>query len=132
MAVTHRDRVLSTFRFRSSDRVAYDLMEGAVWPELMAHFRDEHGRAEPLDVLEYLDTDFRWVGMRHEPPGSDAKPTPPASAEPTSGTWWRIPITESRRSTAGTSRPCAEQQGAGNSPMIRDRWNWMTAQQAPL
>jgi len=82
MAMTHRERVLSTFRFESSDRVAYDLMEGAVWPELMAYFRDEHGLAEPVDVLEFLDTDFRWVGMRYEPPASEARPAPPPS-EPT-------------------------------------------------
>jgi hypothetical protein len=34
--MTHRERVLSTFRFEPTDRPAYDLMEQQVWPELLA------------------------------------------------------------------------------------------------
>ena len=67
--MTHRERVLKTFRFEATDRLPYDLMEGSVWPELMAYFRDERGLAEPADVLGFLDTDLRWVGMEYRPPG---------------------------------------------------------------
>lgn len=68
--MTHRRRVLKTFLFEKTDRVAYDLMEGSVWPELMTYFRNEHGLDEPLDVLAFLDTDFRWAGMKCQPPDS--------------------------------------------------------------
>ena len=77
--MTHRQRVLDTFAFEQTDRVAYDLMEGAVWAELLAHFQTKHGCAAPGDVLQFLDTDFRWLGMvqRDEvaPPGARAIPT---------------------------------------------------------
>jgi len=63
ITMTHRERVLSTFAFQQTDRVAYDLMEGSVWSELLEYFRLKHGCANPIDVLQFLDTDFRWIGM---------------------------------------------------------------------
>jgi len=66
--MNHRERVLSALRFEPVDRVPYDLMEGTVWPELMDHFRQAHGLDTPEQVLDFLDTDFRWIGMRYEGP----------------------------------------------------------------
>ena len=40
--MTHRERVLAAFQFRPTDRVAFDLMEGSVWPALMDYFRRAH------------------------------------------------------------------------------------------
>jgi uroporphyrinogen decarboxylase len=77
--MTHRERVLATLRFDPTDRPPYDLMEGCVWPELMDYFRDEHSLADAPAVLDYLDTDFRWVGMEREP---SAAPEPDADDAP--------------------------------------------------
>jgi len=41
--MNQRERVLATFRFQSTDQVPFDLMEGAVWTELMKYFAQEHG-----------------------------------------------------------------------------------------
>lgn len=66
--MTHRERVLNTLRFQPVDRAPYDLMEGAVWGELQAYFRDTHGLNTPAEVIDYLDTDFRWIGLRYTGP----------------------------------------------------------------
>ncbi len=76
--MTHRERVLRTFRFEDTDRTPYDLMEGTVWPELMEYFSTKYGHQESDEVLDFLDTDFRWAFMRCvEPEGSPS----PASEE---------------------------------------------------
>ena len=82
--MTHRERVLATFAFQPTDRVAYDLMEGSVWPELLAYFRSTRGCTEPVDVLQFLDTDFRWVGMvRRDPLGRpEGEPNPAQTPQP--------------------------------------------------
>lgn len=67
--MTHRERVLAAFQFRPTDRVAFDLMEGSVWPALMDYFRQAHALQEPIHVLDFLDTDFRWTGMSYRGPG---------------------------------------------------------------
>jgi hypothetical protein len=59
--VTHRERVLATLRFEETDRVACDLMESAIWPELMDYFRSVRGLSDEPAVRNCLDTDFRWV-----------------------------------------------------------------------
>lgn len=66
--MTHRERVLKTFRFEQTDRVPYDLMEGIVWPELQQYFVETHGLKEPDAVFEFLDTDFRWLMMSYVGP----------------------------------------------------------------
>ncbi len=58
-----RERVLRTLAFQPTDRAPYDLMEGAVWPELQTYFRETHGLTEYGQVIEYLDPDFRWAFM---------------------------------------------------------------------
>ncbi len=68
LPVTPRERVLKTFRFQETDRVAFDLMEGSVWPELLEYFRANHGLEDAGRVLSFLDTDFRWVGMLNKGP----------------------------------------------------------------
>ena len=80
--MTHRERVLATFRFEQPDRLAYDLMEGIVWPELTEYFRAQHGLQEPGDVLEFLDTDFRWTFMCYVRPQPDPPLAPPAQPAP--------------------------------------------------
>ena len=74
--MTHRERVLKTFRFEHTDRVPYDLMEGFVWPDLMAHFQSKYGLENNTQVWNFLDTDFRWVHMRYvkPPPNLQAPP----------------------------------------------------------
>lgn len=79
--MTHRDRVLKTFSFQPTDRVPYDLMEGCVWPELMAHFRDAYALDEPPAVQDFLDVDFRWAGMIYQPPADG--PDSPYPEKPT-------------------------------------------------
>ncbi len=66
--MNHRERVMRTLDFEQVDRVAFDLMEGTVWPELMDYFRAREGLETPEQVLEHLDTDFRWVGMLYDGP----------------------------------------------------------------
>jgi len=76
--VTHRERVLRTFEFEETDRPAYDLMESCLWPELVEYFAEEHGVSEQEAILDFLDTDFRWVGVGYEGP----TPEPPAEGLP--------------------------------------------------
>jgi uroporphyrinogen decarboxylase len=71
--LTHRERVLRTLRFKKTDRVPYDLMEGAIWPELMDYFRTAHGLESPDQVYAFLDADFRWCGMRYVGPEQSPK-----------------------------------------------------------
>ena len=70
--MTHRQRVLKTFRFEQTDRAPYDMMEGAVWGELEGYFRWNHGLEDAGQVLDFLDTDFRWKWMEYNAPPSDA------------------------------------------------------------
>lgn len=75
--MTHRERVLRTFRFAETDRLAYDLMESAVWPELLDYFRAQHSLQSPSAVWDFLDVDCRWVLQYVQPPAA----TPPAAAK---------------------------------------------------
>lgn len=77
--MTHRERVLRTFRFEDTDRAPYDLMEGVVWPELADHFRAAHGLEDPGSVLDFLDTDFRWTFMERVPDAN--RPAAPRSTD---------------------------------------------------
>ena len=70
--MTHRERVLSSFRFEPTDRPAHDLMEQQVWPELLAFFAREHGLTTVAEVLAFLDTDFRWAWMQYHGPAQPA------------------------------------------------------------
>jgi len=85
--MTHRERVLRTFRFEDTDRVPCDLMEGTVWEPVSRFFRDHHGVEDPLLIQDRLDTDLRWNTVRYGPPPEarlepDAEPAPPAAEEP--------------------------------------------------
>ena len=62
--MTHRERVLRTFRFETPDQVACDLMEGSVWRGLLDFFRRTYGLQSAAEVVDYLDTDFRWIRMQ--------------------------------------------------------------------
>ena len=80
--MTHRERVIRTFRFDSTDRLPYDLMEGSVWQGMLDYFRREHGLREAAEVLEFLDTDFRWVRMRDTTIDPSAVPPPGSPVVP--------------------------------------------------
>ena len=62
--MTHRERVLKTFQFQQPDRLAFDLMEGSVWQGLLDYFCDKVGLQNAIEVVNFLDNDFRWVRMR--------------------------------------------------------------------
>jgi len=68
--MTHRERVLRTFQFQQTDRIPYDLMEGYVWQELSDYFKKEHGIDDSNQILDFLDTDFRWVWITYQSPKS--------------------------------------------------------------
>jgi uroporphyrinogen decarboxylase len=76
--MTHRERVLRTFRFEQTDRPALDLMEQQVWPELLEYFRARHGLTDAEQILAFLDTDFRWAWMQYlgppQPPPAEGLP----------------------------------------------------------
>jgi len=61
--MTPRERVIRTLQFQQTDRVPYDIMEGAVWPELADYFRDKHGVQDADQIRDFLGTDFRWVSV---------------------------------------------------------------------
>jgi uroporphyrinogen decarboxylase len=63
-----RERVLRTFRYEPTDRVACDFMEGAIWPHMMEHFRTAHQLADIPAVLEHFDVDFRWYSPTYSGP----------------------------------------------------------------
>ena len=52
--LSHRERVLKTLEFEPTDRVAFDLMEGTVWPALAEYFQDAHGLSEIDAVYDFL------------------------------------------------------------------------------
>ncbi len=66
--LTHRERVLKTFHFESTDHPPYDLMEGCVWQELMEYFQKSRSLQDANAVLNYLDTDFRWAFVNYQGP----------------------------------------------------------------
>jgi uroporphyrinogen decarboxylase len=66
--LTHRERVLNTFRFLATDHPACDLMEGCVWPELLADFSQRRGCQDANKVQDFLDTDFRWAFVNYQGP----------------------------------------------------------------
>ena len=76
--MTRRERVLRTFRFEPTDRVACDLMESVVWPELMDYFRRKYGLEDGYQVQDFLDTDFRWTYLdftgTESPPPAEGLP----------------------------------------------------------
>ncbi len=59
--MTHRERALKTFAFEQTDRPAFDLMENAVWPELAEFFSKEYNLNTTDEILDFLDSDFRWA-----------------------------------------------------------------------
>ena len=74
--MTHRERVLKTFNFEETDRVPCDMMEGFVWRELMDYFKSKYGFENGIQVLDFLDTDFRWTYMNYVGPQA-----PPSKSE---------------------------------------------------
>ena len=62
--MTHRERILRTFQFQQPDRHAYDLMEGSVWRGLLDYFGHRFGLQSAVEVVNFLDNDFRWIRLR--------------------------------------------------------------------
>ena len=94
MPITHRNRVLKTFRFEQTDSPPYDLMEGCVWPELLDFFYANYGLQDPATVLDYLDTDFRWAFATYQGPPSTIKELPKATREVYSKSVSKGPLAE--------------------------------------
>lgn len=59
--LSYRERVFRTFSFQTVDKVAFDLMENTVWPEISAYFSKAHGLNNVDEILDFLDCDFRWI-----------------------------------------------------------------------
>ncbi len=78
--MTHRERVLRTLRFEETDRLAYDLSESAVWPELQGYFRETHGLETPAEIWDFLGVDCRWVIQALQPPETPPVLAPAAQA----------------------------------------------------
>lgn len=74
--MTSRERILATLAFQPTDRLPVDLMEGAVWPELLEYFRARHGLRTPDEIQDHLGTDCRWVGLRYVGPVPDRPSSP--------------------------------------------------------
>ena len=70
--MTHRQRVLKTFRFEQTDRAPCDLMEGVLWGELSGWFKWKHGLGDDEQIHDFLDTDCRWMWPTYAGPHSDA------------------------------------------------------------
>lgn len=68
--MTHRERVLKAFNFKQTDRIPCDMMEGFLWSGLMSYFKDKYGFENGIQILNFLDTDFRWTYMLYEGPRS--------------------------------------------------------------
>jgi len=58
--VTSRDRVLRTFRFETTDRIAMDVMEGYVSPELVDLCARRLGLQDEESVRCHFGIDLRW------------------------------------------------------------------------
>jgi uroporphyrinogen decarboxylase len=58
-----RERALRALRCEPTDRPPFDLIEGAIWPELLDYFRKRRGLGDAASVIEFLDPDFRWPTM---------------------------------------------------------------------
>lgn len=92
MKMTHRERVLKTFRFEETDRPPYDLMEAATWESVERYFRDAHGLENGEAIQDFLDTDFRWSPLRYVMPdeAEEAPPPPPPADEPSKTYSWAV------------------------------------------
>ena len=78
--MTPRERVLKTFRFEQTDRPPCDLMEQCCWDELSEYFRTQHGLETSDEIMDFLDPDFRWMGVQYV--GPSAEQSEPEETEP--------------------------------------------------
>ena len=62
--MTHRERALRTFAFQEVDKVAFDLMENTSWPEIDSFFEKRYHLHSTAEILDFLDSDFRWAISR--------------------------------------------------------------------
>lgn len=66
--MTHRERVLKTFDFEPVDRVPIDIMEAQIWPELADYYKQTYGLTSGEQILNHIDTDFRWIFLNYTGP----------------------------------------------------------------
>lgn len=61
--MTHRERILAAIQFEKTDRIPYTLMQagGSLVPEVRNYFKIVHGLNEEDEILDFLDTDIRWL-----------------------------------------------------------------------
>ena len=57
-------------------------MEGTVWAELLDSFRHKHKFENAAQLLDYLDTDFRWARMVRSDQSEDTSNLLPAARRP--------------------------------------------------
>ena len=59
--MTSKELVCATYRFEKTERFPFDLSEGRSWPEMLTFFNDKHDLSSHTEMIEWLDTDFRWL-----------------------------------------------------------------------
>jgi len=59
--MTSRERALAAYSFMPVDVPCFDLMEGAVWPELAADFDARYGLKGVDPIEAALGSDFKWA-----------------------------------------------------------------------
>ncbi|MHB1485885.1 MAG: uroporphyrinogen decarboxylase family protein [Saccharofermentanales bacterium] len=65
--MTSRERVFAALDFKKTDRIPCDITDGRIWPELNDYFRSEFGFETNDEILNFLDTDFRWIEPVYRP-----------------------------------------------------------------
>ena len=59
--MTPRERIFAAINFEKTDRAPCDITEGRIWPDLDNYFEREHGLHNRDEILNFLDTDIRWI-----------------------------------------------------------------------
>lgn len=118
--------MLKTLQFEPVDRVPFDLMEGAVWPELLDYFRGHHQVGDAAEVIEFLNPDFRWTFLVYQGPVPDEQPatSPPDKVKTFSKAVVEGPLAHAGSITELNSYPLPDPAwfGPANYEPIRARY----------
>ena len=66
--MTSKELVQATYRFEKTGRFPFDLMESITWPELLEYFDNQYGVKSHDELINWLDTDFRWLFNQYAGP----------------------------------------------------------------
>jgi uroporphyrinogen decarboxylase len=120
-----RTRVLRTLNFEPTDRAPFDLMEGCVWPELLEYYRRNHGLETTEQVLDLLDTDFRWTFLEYLGPPAAPTPEAPASQKAASTKAVSVgPLAQARTLTEIETYPWTDPAWFGPADYASARRQW--------